>query len=92
MRSANFARNDPVFAAGQRIRPCDVGLLAEIGAFEVLVGDQPTVADLCLVPQVYNAVRYDCDLEPYPEIRRINAACLELEAFRRAAPEAQPDA
>jgi maleylacetoacetate isomerase len=55
-------------------------------------GDQPTVADLCLVPQVYNAVRYDCDLEPYPEIRRINAACLELEAFRRAAPEAQPDA
>jgi maleylacetoacetate isomerase len=55
-------------------------------------GDRPTVADLCLVPQVYNAVRYECDLEPYPEIRRVNAACLELEAFRGAAPEAQPDA
>ncbi len=55
-------------------------------------GDRPTIADLCLVPQVYNAIRYACDLEPYPEIRRVHAACLELEAFRRAAPEAQPDA
>lgn len=55
-------------------------------------GDSPTLADLCLVPQVYNAIRYECDLEPYPAIRRINAACMELEAFRGAAPEAQPDA
>jgi maleylacetoacetate isomerase len=55
-------------------------------------GDRPTVADLCLVPQVYNALRYDCDLEAFPEIRRVNAACLELAAFRRAVPEAQPDA
>ncbi len=55
-------------------------------------GDSPTLADLCLVPQVYNATRYECDLEPYPAIRRINAACMALEAFRGAAPEAQPDA
>lgn len=55
-------------------------------------GDAPTLADACLVPQVYNARRFDCDLEPYPTIRRIDAACLELEAFRRAAPGAQPDA
>jgi hypothetical protein len=41
---------------------------------------------------VANAVRFKVDLEPFPTIRRINAACLELDAFRRAAPENQPDA
>ncbi|MGH8225996.1 MAG: maleylacetoacetate isomerase [Gammaproteobacteria bacterium] len=52
----------------------------------------PGLADLCLVPQVYNARRFECDLAPYPTIVRIDAACAELEAFTRAAPEAQPDA
>lgn len=56
------------------------------------VGDTPTLADLCLVPQVYNARRLGCDLGPYPTIRRIDAACLALPAFDRARPEAQPDA
>lgn len=55
-------------------------------------GDEPTVADICLVPQVYNAGRFDVSLEPYPTIRRINEACLALPAFADAAPEAQPDA
>ena len=55
-------------------------------------GDTPSLADLCLIPQVYNAIRYECDLEAYPEIRRINTACLELDAFAKAVPEAQPDA
>ena len=55
-------------------------------------GDTPGMADLCLVPQVYNARRFECDLEPYPTIVRIDAACAELEAFKKAAPEAQPDA
>ena len=55
-------------------------------------GERPGLADVCLVPQVYNAERFECDLSPYPQIRRINAACLELDAFRRAMPEAQPDA
>ncbi|MGH8225340.1 MAG: maleylacetoacetate isomerase [Gammaproteobacteria bacterium] len=54
-------------------------------------GDTPGLADLCLVPQVYNARRFECDLAPYPSIVRIDAACAELEAFIRAAPEAQPD-
>jgi maleylpyruvate isomerase len=53
-------------------------------------GDAPTLADCCLVPQVYNARRWDCDLTPYPTIVRIDQACLELPAFARAAPEAQP--
>jgi maleylacetoacetate isomerase len=55
-------------------------------------GDAPGLADVFLVPQVYNAERFGCDLTPYPIIRRINASCLELEPFRAAAPEAQPDA
>jgi maleylacetoacetate isomerase/maleylpyruvate isomerase len=55
-------------------------------------GDTPGLADACLVPQVYNAIRWKLPLDAYPTIRRIHAACNELEAFRQAAPEAQPDA
>jgi maleylacetoacetate isomerase/maleylpyruvate isomerase len=55
-------------------------------------GDTPGLADACLVPQVYNARRWKLPLDDYPTIRRIDAACGELEAFRGAAPEAQPDA
>jgi len=61
-------------------------------AGEFCVGDAPSLADVCLVPQVYNARRYDCDLAPYPTIRRIDERCREIEAFARAAPERQPDA
>jgi maleylacetoacetate isomerase len=55
-------------------------------------GDAPTIADACLVPQVYNARRYRCDLAAFPTIVRIDAACSALPAFARARPEAQPDA
>ena len=55
-------------------------------------GEMPGLADACLVPQVYNARRWKLPLDDYPTIRRIDAACNELEAFRAAAPEAQPDA
>ncbi len=55
-------------------------------------GDTPGLADACLVPQVYNALRWKLPMDGYPTIRRIHAACNELEAFRQAAPEAQPDA
>lgn len=55
-------------------------------------GDGPTLADLCLVPQVYNAERFACDLAPYPAIRRIAAAARAIPAFADAAPETQPDA
>ena len=54
-------------------------------------GDTPTLADICLVPQVYNARRFDCDLAAYPVIERIDACCRELDAFAKAAPESQPD-
>lgn len=54
-------------------------------------GDQPTFADLCLVPQVANARRFDCSLDAMPNIVRIDAACAELAAFQKAAPANQPD-
>ncbi len=54
-------------------------------------GDEVSIADLCLVPQVYNARRYNCDLEPYPIIRRVEEACQALVAFERASPDQQPD-
>jgi len=55
-------------------------------------GDDPTVADAFLVPQVYNALRYDMDLQPYPELCRVYKNCLAMDEFQQAAPEAQPDA
>ncbi|MBU1393257.1 MAG: maleylacetoacetate isomerase [Gammaproteobacteria bacterium] len=55
-------------------------------------GDTVTLADLCLVPQVYNAQRFNVDLTPYPNIMRVWAECNQLEAFDDAAPERQADA
>jgi maleylacetoacetate isomerase/maleylpyruvate isomerase len=55
-------------------------------------GDSPTMADCCLVPQIFNAKRYQCDLAPYPVTMRIFDACMKLEAFDRAQPSKQPDA
>ena len=55
-------------------------------------GDSVTVADLCLVPQMYNARRFGCDLAGFPTLVAIDAHCRGLEAFRRAEPESQPDA
>ena len=55
-------------------------------------GDTPTLADICLVPQVYNARRFGVDVGEYPTIEAIVAACNELDAFERARPENQPDA
>ncbi len=56
-------------------------------------GDRPTMADICLVPQVFNAQRYPSfDFKPFPAIMRIFAACMKLDAFERARPEKQPDA
>jgi maleylacetoacetate isomerase len=55
-------------------------------------GETPTMADACLVPQVYNALRWKLPLDDYPTLWRIYQACNELDAFRLAAPEVQPDA
>jgi maleylacetoacetate isomerase len=56
------------------------------------LGDRPTLADICLVPQVANANRLKVPLDPYPRIRAVNDACLKHPAFDRARPEVQADA
>ena len=55
-------------------------------------GDTPGLADCCLVPQLANARRFECDLSGYPTLARIERACNELPAFQQAAPGKQPDA
>lgn len=55
-------------------------------------GDQPSMADICLIPQLYNARRFNVDLSAYPNILTIEKNCLPLEAFQKASPEAHPDA
>jgi maleylpyruvate isomerase len=55
-------------------------------------GDTPTLADLCLVPQVYNARRFNLDTSRYPTIERIANHAAQIDAFARAAPGQQPDA
>ena len=52
-------------------------------------GDEPGLADICIVPQVVNAQRYECDLAPYPTVMRIFNACMALEAFAAAHPSNQ---
>ncbi|MGH8655720.1 MAG: maleylacetoacetate isomerase [Gammaproteobacteria bacterium] len=54
-------------------------------------GDTPTLADICLIPQIYNARRVGCDPSGFPMLMRIATHCLDLEPFQRAAPEQQPD-
>ena len=71
-----------------------------LAAFEALVvdhpatgacchGDAPTLADVCLVPQIYNARRRELELSPYPALLRIDAHCRALPGFQKAAPENQ---
>jgi len=74
-------------------------VVAGFEAFESLArpgpyscGGQVTMADLCLVPQVYNARRLKVPLDEFPKIVGIDTACLKLSAFERARPESQPDA
>ena len=59
---------------------------------EFCLDNTPGLADVCLVPQVFNARRYECDLSGYPAITRIFDNCMKLEAFDAAHPSRQPDA
>jgi maleylacetoacetate isomerase len=74
-------------------------VIAGFEAYEALArpgpyscGSEVTIADICLVPQVYNARRLKVPLDKFPKIVAIDAACLKLSAFDRARPENQPDA
>ena len=55
-------------------------------------GDAPSLADCCLIPQVYSANRYGFDLTPYPAIRAVAARAAEHPAFAASHPDRQPDA
>jgi maleylacetoacetate isomerase len=69
------------------------GMLArERRAGRYCLGDAVTIADCCLVPQVFNAKRFDCDLAPYPIALGIFDECMRLDAFVATQPARQPDA
>jgi maleylpyruvate isomerase len=69
---------------------CEKLIAAEPGPF--CFGDAPTIADLCLVPQMTNARRFGVDVVAFPRLLKAEAAAKALKAFADAAPERQPDA
>jgi maleylpyruvate isomerase len=82
---------------------CGTWISAGLDAIEALLskdpqrgdfcfGSTPTLADVYLVPQVESARRFKVDLARWPLVQAVDAACAQLEAFRKAAPSAQPDA
>jgi len=67
-------------------------LAADSARGHFCVGDAPTMADCCLVPQIFNARRFEVDMAPYPTLCAIEQACHALPAFQQAHPAQQPDA
>ncbi len=67
-------------------------LVANPGTGQFCFGDTPTMADCCLVPQIFNAQRFETDLTPFPTVMRIFGACMQLPAFDAAQPSKQPEA
>lgn len=63
--------------------------MAKPGAGNFLFGDQPTIADVCLVPQLFNARRFNCPLDDYPTLLRAEANANRLDAFAAAHPDKQ---
>ncbi|MFL5260680.1 MAG: maleylacetoacetate isomerase [Hyphomicrobiales bacterium] len=55
-------------------------------------GNTATIADICLIPQIFNARRYKMDIPRFPKIARVEAHCLDMPAFAAAVPDRQPDA
>ena len=74
------------FAALERV------LQEHAGRGGFCIGDMPTLADVCLVPQVFNAQRFKCDMSAYPRIAAVHERCMKLTAFDAAQPSKQPDA
>lgn len=69
---------------------CEILIAGEPGPF--CFGDKPTIADLCLVPQLANARRFGVDVSAYPRLLKAEAAAREMKAFADAAPDRQSDA
>jgi len=77
---------------GRGLGALEQRLEREPGTGRFCHGDSPSLADVCLVPQCYASRRFGVDPAQFPRIAAIDAACREIEAFQRAAPERQPDA
>jgi maleylpyruvate isomerase len=77
---------------GQGLAAVEAMLVQRKQAATFCLGEQPGLADCCLVPQVFNAERFGIDVSVYPTISRIDAACQQLPAFRDAHPGRQIDA
>lgn len=99
LRVQNYVRNE--FGASEKAGSDWYSHWIEegFGAAEVLASDGPyvfgeelTLADAFLVPQMYNARRFDVGVRQFPKLGRIDDACRQLSAFQKAAPEQQPDA
>jgi maleylpyruvate isomerase len=67
-------------------------LVADPRTGKLCFGDSPTLADLCLIPQIFNAERFKIDTTRYPTLQRIYDHAMQIDAFARAAPGVQPDA
>jgi len=65
--------------------------LARANGTRFCIGDSPSVADVCLVPQLYNARRFEVDLAPFETLRAIDERCAQIDAFAAAHPDQQPD-
>jgi maleylpyruvate isomerase len=78
------------WANREGLTACEKLITAEAGPF--CFGDAPTLADLCLVPQMTNARRFGVDVAAFPRLLKAEAAAKQLKAFADAAPEQQPDA
>ena len=76
----------------QGLQALETTLARDTRSGKCCYGDTPTLADCCLIPQLYNARRFNCDLSTMPTILRIEEYCLSLDAFIKASPEKQPDA
>jgi maleylpyruvate isomerase len=77
-------------ALGDGLAACEALIAGETGPF--CFGAEPTLADLCLIPQIGSARRFEVDLTPYPKLVAIDAHCAALPAFIAARPDRQPDA
>ena len=78
------------WANREGLTACETLIAGEAGPF--CFGDQPTIADLCLVPQLANARRFGVDLAAFPRLLQAEAAARNIKAFADAAPDRQPDA
>lgn len=74
------------------LRALEAELVASPFTGKFCHGDTPSIADCCLVPQLFNARRFGCDLSPYSRLLAVEASCNTLPAFLAAAPDVQPDA